>query len=63
MSTFTNTVSVKGDEINEAIIARIRTMVAYEMDTADIVAEIPETATCPARWVAFVAENIRNGKI
>lgn len=57
-------VRVKGEaEINEAVIARIRTMVAYEMTDEEIVAEIEETPVVSKRWVAWVAKGIRNGWI
>ena len=61
-ATFSNRVNVTGSEINGAVIARIRTAVAYECSTDEIVDMIGATSTCPTRWVAFMAEAIRSGR-
>jgi hypothetical protein len=56
------TVSVRGPEINREVIERIATMVAYELSTQEIVRQIMSTPTCPSRWVAFMANAIRDGR-
>lgn len=55
-------VSVRGPEINREVILRIATCVAYELSTEEIVRRIAATPTCPARWIAFMANAIRAGR-
>ena len=55
-------VSVIGPEINREVIERIATMVAYELPTREIVRQIMATPTCPSRWIAFIANAIRDGR-
>lgn len=56
------TPNVRGPEINREVIERIATMVAYELSTQEIVRQIMPTPTCPSRWIAFMANAIRDGR-
>lgn len=57
-----DSVSVRGPEINREVIERIATCVAYELSTEEIVRRIVPSPTCPSRWIAFMANAIRDGR-
>lgn len=51
-----------GEEANGRVIARIATMVAYDMTDEEIVSTVEVTVHTPTRWVAFMAKAIRTGR-
>lgn len=58
-----NTENGEMPEMNADVIARIRNLVSYDVSTARIVELIPTSVRVTERWVAFVAEMIRTGRI